>query len=187
MKKGIIDYEQLEEVGIFLNTKKGKDIMRYIHNQKLKELLKQLYTENKLSAYIISGILEVHPQTIGRWLKEFKIQTRTRSEGCEGINSGEKHYKWKGGRIKSSGGYVLIHQPKHPKADGNRYVLEHRLVMEKSIGRYLHSWEIVHHINGIRKDNGIENLELLPSGGHNKKVQEIYQENKLLKLVSLFF
>ena len=66
---------------------------------------------------------------------------------------------WKGGR-RTTYGYILIFAPKHPFAT-QKYVGEHRLVMEQYLGRYLRPEEIVHHINGIRNDNRIENLLLL--------------------------
>ena len=96
--------------------------------------------------------------------------------------SGSNHYNWKGGRIKDKDDYILIYNPSHPNARVGGSVLEHRLVIEKDIGRYLKPWEVVHHKNGKRNDNRLENLELLPSqGSHNTAVQQVYKENKELK------
>lgn len=70
------------------------------------------------------------------------------------------------GRRKHLEGYILVYSPDNPSADRGGYVLEHRLVMEKHLGRYLSSDEIVHHINGNKADNRIENLELTNRAEH---------------------
>lgn len=64
-----------------------------------------------------------------------------------------------GGKHKHKG-YLYIFFPKHPFASKRGYVAEHRLVMEKHLDRYLKKEEDVHHINGIKDDNRIENLLL---------------------------
>ena len=66
-------------------------------------------------------------------------------------------------------GYWYIHQPSHPFSGKQGYIAEHRLVMEKSIGRFLERGEVVHHINHDKKDNRIENLELFSSPGQHTK------------------
>lgn len=67
---------------------------------------------------------------------------------------------WKGGRKYTTQGYVEVYSPEHPFRNKMGYVKEHRLVMEKHLGRYLDQKEVVHHINAIRDDNRIENLDL---------------------------
>ena len=66
----------------------------------------------------------------------------------------------KGGRYIDDNGYVNILCKGHPGADKDGYVFEHRLIMEKHLGRYLTNNEHTHHINRIRDDNRIKNLQL---------------------------
>lgn len=78
---------------------------------------------------------------------------------------------WKGGKTKRSG-YVCIKlakgSPFYPMAHKSGYVLEHRLVMAKHLGRCLLPWEVVHHKPpGVKDDNRLENLQLLSSGKYH--------------------
>ena len=106
---------------------------------------------------------------------------------------GSKNSAWKGGRTLLKTGYIRVRMmPDDPlfhmgsvKKDGRSgYVLEHRLIMARQIGRPLERWEIVHHKNGIRTDNRIENLELL--SGKNARQEHmatilLQQENEALR------
>ena len=113
--------------------------------------------------------------------------------------------KAKGRRIGGKGGYFQIKL--YPddffysmaRADG--YVMEHRLVMARHLKRPLEQWEAVHHKNGNKQDNRIENLELTDrhnhisdhnkgyQDGHTKgytdgrlhKIQDLERENAILK------
>lgn len=77
--------------------------------------------------------------------------------------SGPRATKWSGGRSKVWSGHVQVLAHDHPFKTARNTVMEHRLVMEKHLGRYLRKNESVHHKNGIRDDNRIENLELWAS------------------------
>lgn len=93
------------------------------------------------------------------------------NKGKKGYQIGEKHPNWKGGR-RIHKGYIRIYSPKHPFADSHKTILEHRLIMEEYLGRYLKSFEQVHHINNKKKDNRIENLILLRSNAEHKKIHK---------------
>jgi len=84
-----------------------------------------------------------------------------------GQKGGSEHCQWKGGRIKTPQGYIRVwldpNSELYEMADKQGYVYEHRLVMAQHLGRCLLPSEVVHHINGMRDDNRIENLELFPS------------------------
>lgn len=63
-------------------------------------------------------------------------------------------------RYNHPSGYVLIFEPEHPSAQKNGMVLEHVKVMSDALGRPLWPDENVHHKNGKRNDNRLDNLEL---------------------------
>jgi hypothetical protein len=80
------------------------------------------------------------------------------------MRNGANNPKWRGGRVLNSG-YVYIYKPEHPYATNLGYVLEHRLVMENILGRYLMPEEVVNHENEITDDNTPSNLVLYSSCG----------------------
>lgn len=79
----------------------------------------------------------------------------------------EKNYFWQGGYAVDEDGYILERRPDHPHATTGGYVRQHRLVMEKALGRYLLPEEVVDHKNRDTSDNDPGNLELYATNaGH---------------------
>lgn len=113
--------------------------------------------------------------SIDKWgrKKRFKINHSGRYFGKMnkelGLSVGDKNPRWRGGRKKNYAGYIQIKDRSHPFCDANGYVMEHRIKIEKKIGRFLEKKEQVHHINGIKNDNRIKNLKLFRSASDHRK------------------
>ncbi len=104
--------------------------------------------------------------------KEFFIYDKYRqqkfcSKKC--MNNGINSAKWKGGKYIDGQGYVHVKNRNHPYADHQGYILEHRLVMEKKLGRFLLITEEIHHLDYNKQNNNPNNLELHNSSSHRTK------------------
>ncbi len=101
--------------------------------------------------------------------------------------SREKSPAWKGGII-SDRGYVYIKDRNHPFCNKQGYIAEHRLVMEKVLGRYLFKEEVPHHINKIHNDNRPKNLILFKNNSVHKTFENIeYYKNKKIDPNDIIF
>jgi len=123
-------------------------------------LYKKLYREG-LSVSQIARECGTGLTTISRWAARFGIRKMRPCKWMIG-RKGPKSPYWKGGKYQDrTSGYILVYSPNHPSAHKKGYVMEHRLIMESRLGRYLKKNELVHHKNGVKDDNRIENLEVV--------------------------
>jgi DNA-binding CsgD family transcriptional regulator len=113
-----------------------------------------------MSQQEIANELRMSQAVISRVLRQNGLPTANRPEGST-------HGMWKGGKTKTGQGYVQAWVAADDQMAAMRsrsgYILEHRLVVARAIGRPLDQRETVHHINGDRQDNRLENLQLRQS------------------------
>ena len=136
-----------------------------------KDLEYKGYPETR---YIWYACIDCGKERWVRLLKNKPTSLRCRSCGCRlnpAIFWGSANPNWKGGNRAGSSGYITVivheHDFFYPMASKDNRVAKHRLVMAKHLKRCLLPWEVVHHKNGIRLDNRLENLQLFPTSSHH--------------------
>jgi hypothetical protein len=123
------------------------------------------------------ALFRVLPCDVRKALKRGQNPRRFCSTKCQHESyRGAGNPKWRGGLVDQTSGYIYQYSPTHPHATQAGYVMQHRLVMEAAIGRYLRPEEEVHHRNHVRGDNRIENLELMASAAAHR-ARHAYYEN----------
>ena len=143
----------------------------------------KLFYEDKLSNKEVAERLGVGVSAIGAFRGRYNLPARgwsvhpmlgkhhtqdTKnkiSKSTMGKRCGDKNNFWKGGQYLSHG-YKLILKPHCKSSNSDGYILEHRYIMEKHTKHILNNNEVVHHINGNKLDNRIENLMIYNRSTH---------------------
>lgn len=150
MPKGV--YERGEGWGLW------KRSLSAVQDRKVKTLYESGETQKEIANAMGVGI---------RSVRSSLRRSGTSTEGRKALPM-EKNPAWKGGRRVNDDGYVEIRMPEHPYAR-HGYVLEHRLLMENKLGRYLLPTEVVHHRNKDKSDNRLRNLRLYRTNAEHLK------------------
>lgn len=153
---------------------------RFNFTDEQKALMKSLYEIQELAWDDIKKVfgcssrtIEYHLHKMGVQIRPRGMTTRLQRDKVTGVNS----WNWKGGKSRDKHGYVIVTEYDHP-IRGCGHIPEHRIIMENHLlrtdpnhpallnGMLRKDW-VVHHKNGIKPDNRIENLEPLPRHKHH--------------------
>lgn len=147
--------ERMKEFGIPRRTlsQSRLQVIKNHNSQYDKEQLRKLYWDEGKTFQEIASMLNVPEGTMWHLFKYLGIPTAGKKRHAQSYIT-EK-------------GYILTFCPNHPYANSRGYVPEHRLVMEKKLGRYLLRFEKVHHLDGIKDHNDDSNLKLVSPSNHN--------------------
>lgn len=166
--------------GVLLRKRTGK------YHKIGKDTFLELYINQKQSIRDVSRKLNICPSTVKVALVEFDIPIRNHSDATKvsfDVGKRERTYKRK---IKS--GYIELTIPDYPSARYYGRVFEHTYVWEQANNKQLPKGWIIHHLNGIKDDNRIENLVALSRKSHaivmriyQKRIRELEQQIKAIQ------
>lgn len=147
MRKGQVCTEEMK-----LNFRESQKRTRQVNTDEIISI----YDKGIFSIRQIAKEYKISHTTVRRWLAKLG----------RNIVKGEHHPFWKGGKYRSCKGYIMIRKVGYYKKA--TYVSEHRLIWEQYYKQKLPKGWVIHHLNGIKEDNRIENLFALPQKEHSK-------------------
>lgn len=154
----IVEHKPMHVIAKELNVAVGT-VFNYLKKYNIQS--------RKISDYPVSQKAIENGRRVGKMHKGKRLSDETKNKIA--LSHTGKFYnpsKYGGAIKKRSDGYISVYIPSHPLANKDGYVMEHRLVMEEHIGRFLQEDEVVHHKNHNRSDNRLENLQLMTFKEH---------------------
>lgn len=150
----------VRDAGLPLHTRSELNTLRRPHVDAGE--LRRLLDEAQFLHHEIAAHFGVSVSTLTRVMRALRYKS-VKGRGSKGA----KNYFWRGGRNLDADGYVRVKCRDHPQSTQIGYVLEHRLVMEKLLGRYLETHEVVHHKDGNKQNNHPSNLQVYQSNAQH--------------------
>lgn len=134
----------------------------------------EMHTERLLKMNQENCTLSEMAKAIGvqRWTVSDFLRARGETREFPRGASGEYNPRWAGGRMVSDRGYIRVLARGHPNQMARGHMLEHRLVMEAHLGRFLEKDEVIHHLDGNPSNNTLENLQLFPNHSEHMKFEQ---------------
>jgi|26BtaG_2_1085354.scaffolds.fasta_scaffold60802_2 hypothetical protein len=141
-----------------------------------KGWLFEQYVTNKIHIRKIARMCNADMKTIIYWIDKLNFPRQPFEQPKK---TGKENPRWKGGVSATKDGYLKVTVRGNPMANSSHQITIHRLVASKALGRPLKRHEVVHHINGNKKDNRNINL-LISTGNYHRwlegKMAQLYKE-----------